>query len=481
MEALKSALAGFLGRRRGRPAFQTVFEQLNTEFQEDLDDRSRHWAGSFGFNAAITAVIVLNALVTGIEVDRYRGDKLEDRMAFFVCDFLFFLVFFGEMLARMSQLGWDYFTDPWNVFDYTIVVLNCSDLVISVNDQGSAGLKLASTLRCLRLLRVVRVIRGLKLFRGLWIIIRGVLDSLRTLIWVGVLLLIVTYCIAVALTTLLLDDTHAREQWRYCDQYLGTPWRSMWTVFQVITLDRWAVNIARPLSQVSPLSAMILVAAIIVCTFGITNLIIAVMVERVQTIMEETTSVSNKVLEKTEFDILRSMGEEFQLADLDANGELGFEEFQRVLHLPSIVLKLRLLGVHYDEAEQLFELMDADRSGSVSPEEFVEGMQKMRGDAKGQDLVSLISSCQKQCARAVTFVERVRQLNAKADKIQTRLDGVGKGMTSELLGRRAASQRNEEVWQNASDRQEVVGTLDRNRQIEFPALKETSARYGILY
>uniref|UniRef100_A0A7S1QNK5 EF-hand domain-containing protein n=1 Tax=Alexandrium catenella TaxID=2925 RepID=A0A7S1QNK5_ALECA len=474
---MKDALAR---RQQKRPVFDTVFHQLNADFQEDLDRRKGHIANSFKFNTAIIVLILLNALVTGLEVDQYRGDSLEDRLIFFVADFGFFLIFFGEMLARLNQLGWDYFTDAWNVFDYSIIVLNCADLVITVNSQGSAGLKLASTLRCLRLLRVVRVIRGVKIFHNLWIIIQGILDSLRTVVWVGILLLIVTYCMAVALTTLLIGDRSAREHWRYCEQYVGTPWRSMWTVFQVITLDRWA-DIARPLGQVSPFALILLILTIIICTFGITNLILAVMVERVHTIMEESSAVQTKVLERTEFDVLKSMGEDFQLAELNADGELDFDEFQKILRSPAVVLKLRLLGMQYDEAESIFRIMDADKSGSVSPEEFVMGLQKLRGDARGQDLVALICCAQRQASRAVGLVERIKVLNAKADVIQERLDRIGSKMTGEILGRRVTAERNTQVWEMAKDRQDVIGTMDKCRQIDFPTLKEEKARYGILY
>mmetsp|Transcript_36285 Transcript_36285/g.49507 ORF Transcript_36285/g.49507 Transcript_36285/m.49507 type:complete len:126 (-) Transcript_36285:170-547(-) len=125
--------------------------------------------------------------------------------------------------------------------------------------------------------------------------------------------------------------------------------------------------------------------------------------------------------------------------------------------------------------------MDADKSGSVSPDEFVFGLQKFRGDARGQDLVALICCAQKQCSRAAKFVERIQKLNAKAEMILERLNGMGKGMTSELVGRKVASRRNEEVWRRAGDRQGVIGQLDQSRQIDFPVVREQSARYGILY
>merc|ERR1719436_569140 len=142
----------------------------------------------------------------------------------------------------------------------------------------------------------------------------------------------------------------------------------------------------------------------------------------------------------------------------------------RLIRTESMSYKLRLLGILADEAESLFDIMDADGSGSVSPEEFITGLQKLKGVAKGQDLVQLICFAQKQCLRAVRFVERLRELNDQADIIQERLNSVGKGMTNEITDRKQASYRNEIVWQNAASREKVISKLDLNRQLEFPSL-----------
>merc|ERR1719436_662428 len=141
-----------------------------------------------------------------------------------------------------------------------------------------------------------------------------------------------------------------------------------------------------------------------------------------------------------------------------------------MINLPSMTFKLRLLGLMAEEAESLFDIMDADKSGSVSPEEFITGLQKLKGIAKGQDLVQLICFAQKQCLRAVQFVERLRQLNDQADIIQERLNSVGRGCSNELADRKQASKRNEIVWENAASREKVISKLDLNRQLEFPSL-----------
>jgi len=377
------------------------------------------------------------------------------------------------MLIRQNQLGWDYFVDPWNIFDYTLVVLNCADIVVSILSKGSGGLKLASTFRVFRLLRVVQNIKGLKMFFGLWVTIRGLLDSLRTLGWVALFLFIVVYCVAVALTTLKGYNDLLMERWWYANQYVGTVYRSMWTVLQVITLDAWATDIIRPLSEISPIAVCLLFVTLIFCTFGVLNIIIAVMVESIHTRVQHSQNKANNALVQTEEWLLNSLVEEFCEADLDGNGELDLDEFRRMLRNDSLRRKLRLLNVVCDEAEELFQAMDADKSGSISPEEFVAGLKKLKGLAKGQDLVQLICFTQKQCLKASKFLEHLVEMNHKADVILDRLNGIGTGLTHEIRNRKHATTRNKHVWHTAAERQLVINKLDKNRQLKYPSLEKT--------
>ena len=58
-------------------------------------------------------------------------------------------------------------------------------------------MKQLSGLRMLRILRVARMVRLLKVFRELWLIIKGILDSVRTISWAGVLLVLMWYVFAI--------------------------------------------------------------------------------------------------------------------------------------------------------------------------------------------------------------------------------------------------------------------------------------------
>eukprot|EP00913_Durusdinium_trenchii_P021656 g20348.t1 len=109
------------------PLLPPAFQQLHAETQADRQRKRRHLGNAAWFNLLI-------------------GDPW------------------------MHHLGWEYAIDPWNIFDYSLVVFGWTD---------------ASSLRLFRLLRVVRSIRGIKVLAGLWVVIQGLLDSYRTVLWVG--------------------------------------------------------------------------------------------------------------------------------------------------------------------------------------------------------------------------------------------------------------------------------------------------------
>mmetsp|Transcript_70896 Transcript_70896/g.196981 ORF Transcript_70896/g.196981 Transcript_70896/m.196981 type:complete len:475 (-) Transcript_70896:189-1613(-) len=471
------AAAKLIDKLRGKDAdaaemrMVTLFEKMHVESNEDVKDRRNHPAESPKFNTFIGICIVVNSILLGVEVDTSRGNLLEDRMGFFFCDILFFVVFFGEMLLRQTQLGWDYFLDAWNVFDYLVVSMNIFDLCVAVSNAGAGGLNMAAVMRICRLLRIVRIIRRLNLFSVLWMVIQCMLDSLRTMLWVSLLLVIIVYCLAIFLTTLVGSDNYATEYWRFRDQYFGSVFKSGWTIVQVVTFDAWASDVARPLADVSPMALVVLLVAIVICSFGVLNVIVAVMVERTLAISKERKDATSKKLEHVELELLASMEGDFIEAEPDENNELDYTQFHRLLKSHKMSYKLRLLDIQFEEAELLFELMDTDRSGKVSADEFIEGLQKVKGQARGQDLVTLISHAQQQCVRACRFVERVSKMSRKADEILKRLNGIGIEVTGELQTRREASKRNELVWRRAEHRQAVINDLETKRVFTFPELQ----------
>jgi len=475
-DTLANKYKGFTGTpQRGpkfddRPEFQSVYQQLKAEGPEVIEKRRHHVANQKWFNTFIGLVIVANAITIGAEVDNSRGDDLSDRFVFFLLEVIFIGIFTTEMILRMNLLGWNYFLDAWNVMDYFLVVVGFVVISVSLIYAEQADIKVLTAFRIVRMLRVVRNVRLLRMFRELWMVVRGFFDSLSTLGWVSLLITLCLYVASVYVVMVVSKSAHNREIWFDSAKYIGTVPKTMWSLFEVVTFDHSMDRITRRMISLNPPSILVFMFLAIIGSFGLLNVIVGVIVERtLQVAMENEEEVAKEV-EKCEKYVMESMGEEFVKADASGNGELEMEEFKKAIREPGFAEMLRLIEVPIVEAEELFFLMDVDKSKSISADEFVEGIQRVKGGAKGKDMIQLISSTQRQLRRAARITERINRLNRIADNCLGRLDDMWQKTENELEERARSKRRQEQLDTRCKEKQRILDHIEANRTLVFPQL-----------
>ena len=144
----------------------------------------RQIADTRWFQNFITAVILAAGVVVGLEtypemVDAY-GSELH------VANGVILIVFIVEVVVKIAAEGrkpWRYFLDPWNVFDFTIVVLCLLPLD-------------ASFVAVLRLVRVLRVLKLVTAIPKLQILVGALLKSIPSMFYVSLLLGLLFYLYA---------------------------------------------------------------------------------------------------------------------------------------------------------------------------------------------------------------------------------------------------------------------------------------------
>lgn len=453
-----------------RPEFQSVYQQLKAESPEVEEKREKHVANQKWFNSAIGVVIVANAICIGVEVDNSRGDNLKDRFIFFILEVIFIGIFTAEMLMRQSLLGWNYFLDAWNVMDYFLVVVGFVDVSVSLIYAEQADIKVLTAFRMIRIVRLVRNVRLLRMFRELWMVVRGFFDSLPSLGWVSLLLTLNLYVCAVYIAMVVSKAPETNEHWFDSKQYIGTIFKTMWSLLEVVTYDKSTDRVQRPLIMLNPPAVFVFAFLAIICSFGLLNVIVGVIVERTLQVALENEEEVQKEIEKCEKYVMESMGEEFVKADVDGNGELEMEEFKKAIREPGFAEMLRLIEVPVVEAEELFFLMDVDKSKSISAQEFVEGIQRCKGGAKGKDMIQLISSTQRQLRRCSRLTERINRLNRLADNCMERLDDMWEKTENELEERARSKRRQEQLDTKCKEKQRILDHIEANRTLKFPLL-----------
>ena len=70
--------------------------------------------------------------------------------------------------------------------------------------------------------------------------------------------------------------------------WFGTVGASMYSLFQVMTLESWSMGIVRPVMEVHPGAWLFFVPFIVVTSFAVLNLFIALIVNSMQSLQAET-------------------------------------------------------------------------------------------------------------------------------------------------------------------------------------------------
>jgi voltage-gated sodium channel len=217
-----------------------------------MRSRARALVEHKSFQRLVIVLIVFNAVTLGLETsDRIMasyGGVLH------ALDRATLTVFVCELLLRLYSYGWRFFRDPWSIFD---------TLVIGIALVPASGP--LSVLRTLRVLRVLRLVSAVPSMRR---VVSGLLAAVPGMASVVSLLALVLFVAGVMATKLFGDIAPV-----YFDD-LGT---TLFTLFQIMTGEAWP-DVAREVMAEAPLAWIFFVIYILVSSFAVLNLFIAVVV-----------------------------------------------------------------------------------------------------------------------------------------------------------------------------------------------------------
>ena len=125
----------------------------------------------------------------------------------------------------------------------------------------------------LRALRVLRVLRLLTMVPSIRRVVGALLAAIPGLGSIGLMLLIIYYVFAVIATNLF---AASHPEW------FGTLGHSFYSLFQIMTLESWSMGIARPVMETFPYAWAFFVPFILLATFTMLNLFIAIIVNAMQ-------------------------------------------------------------------------------------------------------------------------------------------------------------------------------------------------------
>ena len=193
----------------------------------DLTAKLKGFVESRGFNLAITTIIVINAVVLGLEtsplVMSVAGPLL------LAIDAVALWIFTIEIALKLWLYRARFFRDGWNAFDFLIVAI--------------AWLPATGPLSVLRALRIMRVLRLISVVPQMRAVIGALFHALPGMGSIIAVLGLIFYVASVMATKLFGAEF---------PDWFGNIGASMYSLFQVMTLESWSMGIVRPVMEVYP-------------------------------------------------------------------------------------------------------------------------------------------------------------------------------------------------------------------------------------
>ncbi|MEM7318685.1 MAG: ion transporter [Pseudomonadota bacterium] len=225
-------------------------------------ERAREFIERPTVTNAILGVIIFNAITLGISTSVTVQNSVGGVLT--VIDKVVLAIFVVELSIKFYAYGWRFFNSAWNIFDLVVVSLGLL--------PDRAGLS------ALRGLRVIRAMRLLSVIPQMRAVVQALLDALPGMGAVIIMISIVFYVFGV-MATLMYGPGF--------DEWFGTLGRSLYSLFQIMTLESWSMGIVRPVMAAHPMAWAFFVPFIVITAFSVLNLFIGLLVNTMQSAVED--------------------------------------------------------------------------------------------------------------------------------------------------------------------------------------------------
>ncbi len=250
-------------------------DKTYTGFREKV----RRFVENDDFVKFITMVIIINAVTLGIETSR----NLEEGTyaILHMLDKIFIGIFVIEILLKLFAYRLSFFRSGWNIFDFVIVAISL------IPSSGPFSI--------VRVLRIFRILRLMSVVPQMRSVINALLHAIPGMTSIIMVLAIIFYVCSVLVTQTFGVYPDPKMQELY-----GSIGASMFSLFQVMTLEGWSEGIAIPTMEFFPWAWAFYVLFIVVTSFAVLNLFIGIIVEAMASEHMPANKADVKEMEKKE-------------------------------------------------------------------------------------------------------------------------------------------------------------------------------------
>lgn len=399
--------------RRKKSRSQSLFAERREEAVESETSlqrftRSRHYEWFSGL------LIGCNAVFIGCECEFMASRALQfadhnlpppapGPAGFLAVQVCFTCLFFVELVLRWVAEGlYKFFLVPdrwWNLLDVIVVSFSIIDVLSELaflgeeQHSGGVGLGTVSALRVLRICRVmkvVKIIRVMKFFRELRMMMYSIFGSMKSLIWVVLVLALTFYMFGIAFTAgvtsyLELPNQEHDKQNEDVSKYFGSLGRSMLSLMMAMSGGNDWGQYYEALDRLSWEYSVLFLGFITFSIFAVVNIVTGVFVENaMQSSYEDREIVIHEEMEQKK-EYLKILQDIFIEMDKDDEGSINLDQFEHSMNDERVIAYFNALKLDVSDAKNLFYVLDVDSSDEVSIVEFLTGCFHLQGEARSLD------------------------------------------------------------------------------------------------
>lgn len=329
------------------------------------------------FDMTVGFVIIVNSMTIGVE-QTYRINR-KSTQVLDILEHFFLTVYLVELLLRFFVNGFKAFRDHWVQFDLFLVATSVITQWVLAPLIGSDVIKAMGPWMVMRTARLARLARTLRLvfkFRSLWMLVRGLLSSARTMCCTLVLLIIILYmfsCVGLELLRLdksYLDGSMPPAYAAVVQTYFESLPSTMITLVQFVCMDSIG-SIYRPLIEENWALVIYFMTVIVVVAIVIMNIVTAVLVNGALEQANQDKAIMRDEQEKKKIVLMKSLYEMFQRLDKDGSGRIDRHE---ILHASEEDKVLLHEFMELSDPMEVFDFLDIDGGGALDIDEFCHGL-----------------------------------------------------------------------------------------------------------
>jgi voltage-gated sodium channel len=400
-----------------------------SEGGSDRQAKIKKFVDDILFDSVIGVIIVINAALMGMEVK----EKLDGEVTlpYESLELIFTAIYVVEISLRLYSYGWatvripigvtyDKFkrpqykykvkvpaalTDGWVQLDAILVVTAIMSLTAEIFFDHNVQTPLI--MRLLRLFRLLRAVRLLVQFQTLYLLVRGLLNSVSVMLSTMVLMVLLVYIASLIITEFVtrpwveghLGPDLPQDALDLISEKYGSLWKTALTLIEITLLDDPSPKY-RPIVEVKPMFAFVFFPIVLITGIVLMNLVTAVIVDRAMDSSNQEREALKRAKAKERDKLLSEISTLF--LELDENGD-GVLSLNEILAAPPEIIErmseaIGTGSVDDDESREnfesamkdLFTILDSDESKTINVEEFCSGISRVMNGTYEEDRRTLM-------------------------------------------------------------------------------------------